>query len=378
MKNVLVAVTGASPQVLTETIYALDQQGKPLPEEVFVITTKTSEQTLVNGLFKDGYWQKLLDEYELGNISFSQSNIWCIADDNGTLVDDAKSEEDQSIMANYITRKVAELTAQEDIAIHASIAGGRKTMAFYMGYAMSLYGREQDVLSHVFVNDEFEFVRDFFFPTKDDNWISGKNGQGKLNTKLANVTLAEIPFVRMRKQFESKLLEQIEEQTFSKTVAIMNNAATEKVEVRVNTKNRSISVLGIDIKVSAKLLALYLLILKQPHRTIKTGSRFVKEVDYSKQYLHEFYAMKGDARVYSTFGLEDVIDWQQGNLGNLKAMQAKFVQEVLSQFHSKLCKNLPAEALDKIKVHSDGAKGGATYHIDSALDVTVEGALSII
>ncbi|MEZ9901794.1 CRISPR-associated ring nuclease Csm6 [Vibrio breoganii] len=373
MKNVLVAVTGASPQVLTETIYALHKQGKPLPEEVFVITTKTSEQTLVTGLFEEGHWQKLLDEYELGDIAFSQSNIWCIADDDGQLVDDAKSEEDQSIMADYITRKVAELTSREDIAIHASIAGGRKTMAFYMGYAMSLYGREQDVLSHVFVNDEFEFVRDFYFPTKNDNWIPGKNGIGKLNTKLAQVTLAEIPFVRMRKQFESKLLDQIEEQTFSKTVAMMNNAATKKVEVNINTKNRSLSVLGIDIKVSAKLLALYLFILNQPNRSIKTGSKFVKELEHSKQYLEYFHSMKGDARVYSTFGLEDVIDWQESNLVNLNPMQPKFIQEVLSQFHSKLGKSLPPEVLEKLKVHSDGVKGGATYHIDSSIEFTCDG-----
>ena len=40
MKNVLLIVTGASPQVLTETLFALYQQGKPMPEEIFVITTK--------------------------------------------------------------------------------------------------------------------------------------------------------------------------------------------------------------------------------------------------------------------------------------------------------------------------------------------------
>ncbi|GEA51448.1 hypothetical protein VIN01S_22520 [Vibrio inusitatus NBRC 102082] len=373
MKNILLAVTGASPQVLTETVYALHAQGKPMPEEVFVITTKTSKQMLVEGLFEQGHWEKLLQEYGLGDIHFPQDNICCIADENGVLVDDAKSEEDQTIMADFITRKVAQLTSQDDVAIHASIAGGRKTMAFYMGYAMSLYGREQDVLSHVFVNDEFEFVKDFYFPTPDEQWITGKNGQGSLNAQLAKVTLAEIPFVRMRKQFENKLLEQIEEQTFSKTVAMMNNAATQKVDININTKNRSISVLGIDMKISAKLLALYLFILNQPNRSIKTGTKFVKEVEHSKQYLTYFHEMNGDARVYCTFGLEDVIDWKQSNLSDLKPMQSKYVQEVLSQFHSKLAKSLPVEVVDKIKVHSDGVKGGATYNIDESINVIYSG-----
>jgi CRISPR-associated protein (TIGR02584 family) len=373
MKNILLAVTGASPQVLTETVYALHKQGKPMPEEVFVITTKTSKQMLVEGLFEQGHWGKLLHDYGLGDIRFPQDNICCIADENGVLVDDAKSEEDQTSMADFITRKVAQLTSQDDVAIHASIAGGRKTMAFYMGYAMSLYGREQDVLSHVFVNDEFEFVKDFYFPTPDEQWITGKNGQGSLNAQLAQVTLAEIPFVRMRKQFENKLLEQIEEQTFSKTVAMMNNAATQKMDININTKNRSISVLGIDMKLSAKLLALYLFILNQPSRSIKTGSKFVKEVEHSKQYLTYFHEMNGDARVYSTFGLEDVIDWKQSNLSGLKPMQSKYVQEVLSQFHSKLSKSLPVEVVEKVKVHSDGAKGGATYHVDESINVICNG-----
>ena len=55
MKQILVAVTGASPQVLTETLYALHIQGKPTPDEVFVITTKNSKQTLIEGLFEQGY-----------------------------------------------------------------------------------------------------------------------------------------------------------------------------------------------------------------------------------------------------------------------------------------------------------------------------------
>ncbi len=371
MKNILVAVTGASPQVLTETIYALYKQGKPMPKEVFVITTKTSKQMLVEGLFDKGEWQKLLDEYEMGAIDFPQESIWCIADENGVEVDDAKSEEDQTIMADYITRKIAELTSQDDIAIHASIAGGRKTMAFYMGYAMSLYGREQDVLSHVFVDDTFEFVPDFYFPTIKDHWID-KKGE-LINAKLAQVTLAEIPFVRMRKQFESNLLDQIEEKTFSKTVAMMNNATSEKVELAINTKTPSLSVLGIDIKVSAKLLALYLFILNQPGRAVKTGTKFVNEPEHSKQYLEYFHAMNGDARVYATFGLEDAIDWQQQNLGTLKPITRKFVQEVLSQFHAKLSKHLPVEVVEKLKVHSDKAKGGATYSVLPDLKVTCDG-----
>lgn len=177
MKNILVAVTGASPQVLTETLYALYTQGKIFPQEVYVITTQNAKDILVEGLFHDGHWQRLITDYQMPAIKFDESHIWLIADDEGRVLDDAKAEADQTIMADFITRKTAELTADPDCSVHASLAGGRKTMAFYMGYAMSLYGREQDALSHVFVNDEFEFVKDFYYPTPYDNVITGKKNR---------------------------------------------------------------------------------------------------------------------------------------------------------------------------------------------------------
>lgn len=370
MRNILVAVTGASPQVLTETLFGLHIQGKVLPEEVFVITTKNSKQMLIDGLFEQGHWQKLITDYSLPQITFSESNIWVITDDQGNELDDAKREEDQSTMADFITRKVAKLTADSNCAIHASIAGGRKTMAFYMGYAMSLYGREQDALSHVFVNDEFEFVKDFYYPTPDDNWIEGKFNSGPVNTRDAQVTLAEIPFVRMRKQFESDLINQLDDSSFSKTVAMMN-AATQPLSVSINLQTKKLSILGVDIKLSAKLLALYLFMLSQPQRQIKVGSGFIKNVEFTKQYLKHFNQMGGDVRVYNTFGLEDEGDWVRQQFKNLQPMTAKFIQEVLSQFHKKLSKYLPTEVVEKIKVQSDGVKGGTTYLVLEELKISV-------
>jgi hypothetical protein len=77
---------------------------------------------------------------------------------------------------------VREFTQDAQASLHASIAGGRKTMSYYMGYALSLYGRMQDRLSHVLV-DESLITRDFFFPQPDE--------------KIA-VMLANVPFVRLR------------------------------------------------------------------------------------------------------------------------------------------------------------------------------------
>ena len=57
-------------------------------------------------------------------------------------------------------------TLDDDTQLMVSIAGGRKTMGYYAGYALTLFGRHQDQLSHVLVSEEFEGNRDFFFPTR--------------------------------------------------------------------------------------------------------------------------------------------------------------------------------------------------------------------
>lgn len=374
-KQILVAVTGASPQVLTETLYALHTQGKSFPEEVWVITTQDAKTMLVQGLFHEGHWQKILADYQMPAIKFDESHIWLIKDPDGHELNDAKAEKDQSIMADFITKKIAELTADNDSAIHASLAGGRKTMAFYMGYAMSLYGREQDALSHVFVDDEFEFVKDFYYPTPYDNLIMGKRQGEYVNTRNAVVTLAEIPFVRMRRHFEQDLLAHIQDASFSKTVALMNAAnQSDHIDANISYKARTLSVLGVDIKLSAKLLALYLMVAEYPNRSMKLSSAFQNSTEPTKRYLEHFFRLKGDVRVYNTFGLEDEGDWQQQRFEKLKPLTPKFIQEVLSQLHKKLAEHLPVEVVDKIKVHSDGAKGGSTYFIHGQLNIALNNA----
>lgn len=149
------------------------------------------------------------------------------------------------------------------------------------------------------------------------------------------------------------------------------NAAqqADHLDVAISYKARTLSVLGVDIKLSAKLLALYLMIAEQPKRTMKLSSAFQSSVEPTQAYLTHFYQLKGDVRVYNTFGLEDEGDWQQQRFEKLKPLTPKFIQEVLSQLHKKLAEHLPVEVVDKIKVHSDGAKGGSTYFINDQLNV---------
>jgi hypothetical protein len=92
--------------------------------------------------------------------------------------------------------------------LHVSIAGGRKTMGYYIGYALSLFGRPQDRLSHVLVSDPFESNRQFYYPTPYDHAIHIlRNGKEvAYNARNAKVDLAQIPFVSLRHGLPQPLL----------------------------------------------------------------------------------------------------------------------------------------------------------------------------
>ena len=91
MKHILFIITGTSPQVLNETLFAIHKQGKSLPNEIYVITTQSAKPLLVDGLFNQGHFQQLLADYKLPEIEFSEKNIWLIEDQNGQPVFDAST-----------------------------------------------------------------------------------------------------------------------------------------------------------------------------------------------------------------------------------------------------------------------------------------------
>lgn len=367
MKHILLIVTGASPQVLTETLYALHQQGKPIPEEIFVITTKSTKAMLTDGLFKQGHLAKLIADYQLPNIKLPDENIWLIEDNKGQPIDDAKSEIEQTYMADFITRKVFELTNKNNISIHASIAGGRKTMAFYLGYAMSLLGGEQDSLSHVFVNDEFEFVRDFYYPTPYNHMIDGKNGK-QVNCKNAQVTLAEIPFVRMRQSIDETLIANMQSASFSQTVASLNSAHKKDLALEVNAKAKTLTFAGVEIKLTAKECAFYLWLNKYS-QSGKTGlivdRNFEETLSYSKEYLTHLQKNSSDLRIFrDTFGVEPE-DFRDGLHSNLKVMEKTFVQQTRSRINNKIKNLLPNELAKKIAIESNNQSFETSYWLSA-------------
>jgi len=210
-RRILVAVTGLTPQVVTETLYALACRADSpwIPDEIHLITTATgAENARLNLLLPNGWFHRLCQDYALPNIAFTVDNIHILRDANGHVLEDIRTPEQNTLAADFITETVRRLTEAPDTELHVSIAGGRKTMGYYLGYALSLYGRPQDRLSHVLVSEPFETNRAFYYPTPYDHPIHSKRGDKEItvDARNAQVDLAEIPFVSLRHGLPENLL----------------------------------------------------------------------------------------------------------------------------------------------------------------------------
>lgn len=268
MKNVLFLVTGMTPQIITETVWALacdPALDTPwVPDEIHVLSTEDGLNQIRSRLFseKEGYkFAKFKQDYaHLENIDFdgSEQYLHVIKDENGQVLSDLRTPKDNETAANVICAKIREFTQDNTINLHVSIAGGRKTMGFYAGYALSLYGRAQDSMSHVLVEERYELARDFFYPTpNDDVYVTNRDGI-ELKAKDAQVWLANIPFVRLRQQLTDDAL--ISNLSFTEVVDFIN-AANETPKVTINNNaDRHVVVNGKKVKLSPKEFSLYLLV----------------------------------------------------------------------------------------------------------------------
>lgn len=196
-KEIFIFIVGSTPQVITETICNLATGNLPVyPDELCIITTTKGREIAEAAFFKQGILKQLLAEYDLSAYFLNSISFIIPKDRAGVELEDIRNSDENELMGDLITSLIKEKTADMSARLHCSIAGGRKTMSFYLGAALQLFGRPWDKLYHVLVSPEFEKNPEFFYKPKKDRLIEC-NGK-KINTKSACITLAELPFIRLR------------------------------------------------------------------------------------------------------------------------------------------------------------------------------------
>ena len=230
-ETILLAVTGMSPAVLTETIWALAQGPEPtFPTRVIVVTTVDGRREMEHRLFGPEPrfggrtpWDTLRAALSAaghdlsGRLRFGTTgdDIRVIAGCDSVTgrtreLADLRSPGDNEAAADFLLEQVRALVANPDSRLVASLAGGRKTMGALLYACLTLVGRETDRLTHVLVSEPFETLRGFWFPGQPGGAIAksevrGAKGEVAFDPTTARVELADVPFVPLRNLFHREL-----------------------------------------------------------------------------------------------------------------------------------------------------------------------------
>ena len=196
-RRVFLASAGATPQVITETLYALARQPEPWwPQRIIIVTTGDAAGIFRNGHPARGVPPLLGAQGKLAAMARALGHPLadgCVsvvvpARPGAGALRDVRSREETEQFADTLFRIIAELTADATTELHVSLAGGRKSMSFIAGQVMSLLGRPQDQLSHVLVEPAgLESNPEFWWP-----------GDGSPGAATAVAGLHQVPYLRVR------------------------------------------------------------------------------------------------------------------------------------------------------------------------------------
>jgi CRISPR-associated protein (TIGR02584 family) len=200
-RRILLCVAGLTPQIVTETLYALTQERKERIDEIRVITTIHGRDKIKQLLLdpQTGKFFEFCRDYDMdpATIKFDETTIALLRSPDGCTLTDIRMPEENEYAGDQICEIVRELAKDPNIRVHASAAGGRKTMSIYLTAAMQLFGRVQDTLTHVLVSEDFETHPDFFYIPPVPRILKKRDGQ-EISTEKAKIYLADIPFIRLQ------------------------------------------------------------------------------------------------------------------------------------------------------------------------------------
>ncbi len=342
-------MTGTSPQVVTETLYALSLREDPfVPDRLVIMSTadgaRHARKTLLDP--KSGQIFRLCRDYKIP-LSPKDVTLVCLQGRNGGPLPDIRTAEENEDAADGILGTIRDLSRDPDTHLHVSLSGGRKTMGFYAGYALSLFGREQDRVSHVLVAPPFEYLPDFFYPTKKRGQvvITLPNGE-TVDAADAQVTLAEIPVVRLRQALPPALLSG--PGSFTDAVRAAQRAVRPP-EMSIDLSNRKVRAHDRVFPLAPALLAFLVWLFESTYHR-KEPLTCPKERpanrDYGAAYLEVYQRIKGPLG-----------DTERTFRRLTKGMDKGFFEETLSKLNRAFRKALGDDIARAYRIEGAGSRG---------------------
>jgi CRISPR-associated protein (TIGR02584 family) len=259
MKNILLAVCGLSPQVITETLFALQQTGRTV-DAIHIITTQQGKARILATLLEPGagYYFRYLREYEqeIRRIDFGPPTIHIVCDGQEREIPDIRDETDNEQLLRICLDLTFRFTKDPETTVYFSLAGGRKTMSSCLALAAQMYGRSQDRLFHVLVSPEFESHPDFFYPPKISRLLELRDEKGNpylKETRYAELTLVHLPFVSIRERLGEKYLKK----PMDPATLMMSLVREDQTRLVINLLHKKVIYRGRELDMMPARLALY-------------------------------------------------------------------------------------------------------------------------
>lgn len=355
-KRILLILSGMSPQVVTGTLYGIikDSRYGGMPTEIHLIATLAGAQEAQAKLL-DGpaHLYKFCQDYQIDSKNLASPGIHVITDRDGNPLRDIRSSQDNEDMADFIMNKVRELTSDPESQLHLSISGGRKTMSFYGGYALTIYGREQDILSHVLVSDGYEFIPDYFYPTP----YSKPLGNSGLDAKDACIELTRIPYLRIRDLVPKKV---IETKTSFRDALARAQKSTSAAELIRDDNKQTLILSGEKVRLPRVQYAVYtwLADIAEPINKQLLSRGGTEAAEYGDRFIAHLSALFPDS------DLERTENAFKKDEHGIKGMRLKWLTEKVSEINKSIELELGAKLANKYKIKSKGRARDGVFFLD--------------
>lgn len=270
--RVLFCVVGTSPAVVSETLFALAKPTEAgvaawVPNKIICVTTTEGEKRIRASLLGAGGWlaNMVADYPELGLAHFmdpTATEVVVIRSRTGEPLSDIRSLQDNNDAGETIFGTLRGITEKPRTQVYVSLAGGRKTMSFLTGFAMSILGRPDDRLLHVLLSpDGVEGIADFGYPPRDKTpgtlrrWVDGKQVLEEIDLSQVRIDLAEVPFLLLSHFIDKKEFDKL--QNFEEVMrACKRLAADRSFKLSIIRKDRldelpKIRFRGVECQLSA-------------------------------------------------------------------------------------------------------------------------------
>lgn len=361
-KKVLFLVTGMTPAIITETIWALacdpelDEIQRWIPDEVKVLSTDHGLNQIRSRLFDGGVFKQFKQDFpQLVDVKFSANDLYSIDNTEGKALADLRTPEDNERAADSINDIIRDLTSDENTELHVSIAGGRKTMGFYAGYALSLHGRAQDRMSHVLADEKYENIQGFYYPTPHTFYVTDRDGR-VWDAHKSQVWLAEIPFVRMKSAIIEK--HQLNSQDSFTDVVKKIESSFNETSLVINLDKRTATFNGIEVCDLAPREFAFLHWFADLRMNNKPGvvAPTINNTDKRASEADAAYLIEITQQFEPFYS-------EQKSITEL-SVDKRFFNSASSDLQTMLIKHLGLETAAKFKIVNKNGKRGAPFILD--------------